>query len=70
MDDVVDHFAVNRGKQGIIFSLANVRAGVNTRTALAHQDIPGEDDLTGKLLNAQRWALLSRPLRLEPPPFL
>ena len=65
------HLAGLQGKQGVIAALAHVDAGVDVRAALADQDIAGQHELTvGTRLTPRRLASESRPLRVEPTPFL
>src|SRR5258706_8330359 len=53
MHNIINHLAVNRGKQRIVFSVTHIRAGMDARTALAYQYIPGKNNLACIFLNAQ-----------------
>ena len=46
------HMAVCLGEKGVVFSHADVEAGVDFRTTLAHEDISGNHKLPGIFLNA------------------
>jgi len=67
---VEEHFAVCESKQCPVTSLSNIYAGNKLTAALADQDVAGTHGLSAKLLTPRRCALLSRPLRELPCPFL
>ena len=60
------HDAVLLGKQGVILADAHVEAGMDVGAALTHQDVASQNARFGP----RRLLSLSRPLRVEPIPFL
>jgi len=63
------HNTLGNGKQGIIRTNFDIRTRLDLGAALAYQDIARKYCFTGEFFTPSRWALLSRPFRLEPPPF-
>ncbi len=62
------HAAILESEQSIVAALADVSAGMDMGTTLADQHVAGQNELTISTLHTQ--ALGSRPLRVEPTPFL
>ena len=63
------HLARLQSKQGVVAALAHVHTGVDVGAALTDQDVAGQNKLTVCTLGAQTLSE-SRPLRVEPTPFL
>jgi hypothetical protein len=53
-DTLKFHPPFNQGKQRIIAAFADVHAGIDPRTALAHQDAAGSNELSVKTLDAKK----------------
>ena len=64
------HVAVHQGEEGVVSAAADAAAGVKPRAHLADQDAPCLDELAAESLDAPPLPAESRPLRLEPCPFL
>ena len=64
------HRAVDEGEQRVVAADADVVAGVELRAALANEDGAGGDPVPSNTFTPRRWALESRPLRVEPPPLV
>ena len=64
------HHAIDQGEQREVAPLADILAGVELGADLADQNAAGETASPPKRLTPRRWALESRPFRLEPCPFL
>ena len=62
--------AVDQGVEGVVASDADVPALLVLRTALTNEDRAGGDLLATEALDAAELGLESRPLRVEPCPFL
>ena len=45
--------AVGKGKQGMVLAHADIGAGMNFGTALAHQDVAGKNALAAEPLHAE-----------------
>ncbi len=64
------HHAIDQGEEGEVAPLADPLAGVKLGAHLADQDAAGADRLAAEAFYAAALGLESRPLRLEPCPFL
>ena len=62
--------AVDEREQRVVATDADVLAGVELGAALADDDRAGVDLLPPNTFTPRRWALESRPLRVEPPPLV
>lgn len=62
--------AVNEGVERVVLARADVVAGVELRAALTNDDAASVDGCIAETFTPRRFALESRPLRVEPPPFL
>lgn len=62
--------AVNEGVERVVLARADVVAGVELRAALTNDDAASVDGCIAENLHAKTLRLESRPLRVEPPPFL
>ena len=67
--DGVAHFAIDQCEQRVVFADADVGAGMELGTALAHDDRTGRDLLAAEHLTPSILGWESRPFRVEPPPF-
>ena len=61
----LDH-AVDEREERVIAAHADVRAGAETRAALANQDVAGDDASLPNFFTPRRLLTLSRPLRTLP----
>ena len=64
------HLAVGHGEQGVVAAAADVLAGVEPGAPLADDDRAGGDGVPSNTFTPRRWALESRPFRVEPPPLV
>ena len=61
---------VAQSEQRVVLATTDVFAGMELRAALTNDDLARLDLLTGEHLHAQSFCVESRPLRVEPRPFL
>lgn len=51
--------SLHHGKDGVVFAHTNACAGFKLSTALAQNDVAGNDNFAAKFLNAQAFAMAS-----------
>ncbi len=64
------HGAGGARVERVVLADADAFAGLEAGAALAHDDLAAGHGLPANVLTPRRWAFESRPLRLEPSPFL
>ena len=69
-DGLVFYTAFYNREDRKVLAHPDIPPGVDLGAALAYEDISGDHILAGIFLMPNRFDSLSRPLRLEPPPFL